>query len=157
VAQLIQQNEELRQRRPESSHLEVNPNGHSKERENQHQPTGGHGHVDEGHSCRKNDNNGDNSHVERNGKLTTTQPSEVDKALIELKIKMATIEKKEARGDSRKQTLCGNGNAIHQMSGGVPTPEQVQITPDPELQWNRRSHRASRELSDAFGLTRHSR
>jgi hypothetical protein len=33
--------------------------------------------------------------VERNGKPTTTQPSEVDKALVELKMKMAAMEKKE--------------------------------------------------------------
>jgi hypothetical protein len=72
VAQLIQQNEELRQRRPKLSHLEVNPNGHSEERENQHQPTSGCGHEEEGHSRKKNDDNGDNNRVEWNGKLTTT-------------------------------------------------------------------------------------
>ncbi|KAB9472017.1 hypothetical protein FH972_027037 [Carpinus fangiana] len=42
VAQLIQQNEELRQRRPKSSH--------SEEQENQHQPTGVWDHEEEGRS-----------------------------------------------------------------------------------------------------------
>ena len=121
VAQLIQQNEELHQQRPKLSHLEVNLNGHSEERENQHQPTGGLGHRKEGHSRRQNDNNGDNCRIERNRKLTTTQPSEVDKALVELKMKMSAIEKKE------KHKVV----VVSKLFAGIETPFTKQVVEYP--------------------------
>jgi hypothetical protein len=67
----------------------------SEEQENQHQPIGVRNHEEEGHSHRRDGNNDDNSRIERNENLTTTQPSEVDKALTELKRKMDAMEKKE--------------------------------------------------------------
>jgi hypothetical protein len=91
--------------------------------------SGDEGHEEESQGHRQNDNQGDNNRVERNAWVntkegekpktppTTTQQSEVDEVLAELKMKMATMEKKKTQSGGSKQAFCGNGDTLHQASG----------------------------------------
>jgi ribosome maturation protein Sdo1 len=113
--------------------LEVNPNGRSKEQKNQNHPSNGQGHQEESQGHRQNDHQGNNSCIEHNLRITakdckkfkksptTTQPSEVDKALAELKMKMAAVEKKEKH----------KAAVVSKLFAGMKTPFTKQVVEYP--------------------------
>jgi hypothetical protein len=95
--------------------------------------SGDQGHEEESQGHRQNDNQGDNNRVERNAWVntkegekpktppTTTQQSEVDEALAELKMKMATMEKKEKH----------KAAVVSKLFAGTETPFTKQVVEYP--------------------------